>query len=79
MTPSLYVKYGSQITTGLSKLIYNRLLADAELAPFFEHIDIDVLREHLADFLTGVTGGPDIYGGRNIREAHRNFNLQRTF
>lgn len=75
MTPSLYVKYGSRLTTGLSELIYDRLLADAELAPFFEHIDIDVLREHMADFLTVVTGGPDIYRGRNIREAHRNFTI----
>ena len=33
----------------------------------------------MADFLTVVTGGPDIHRGRNIREAHRNFNLQRTF
>ena len=75
MTPSLYVKYGSRLTTGLSELIYDRLLADAELAPFFEHIDIDLLREHMADFLTVVTGGPDIYRGRNIREAHRNFTI----
>ena len=29
----------------------------------------------MADFLTVVTGGPDIHRGRNIREAHRNFTI----
>lgn len=70
MQASLYMKYGSRMTTGLSELIYDRLLADPELAPFFKDIDIDVLREHMADFLGVVTGGPNIYQGRDIREAH---------
>ena len=37
---------------------------------FFKDVYINVLREHMADFLGVVTGGPNIYQGRDIREAH---------
>ena len=53
-------KYGSRITTGISKVVYDKLLEDPELAPFFVDVDIDALREHVADFFGVVTGGPDI-------------------
>ena len=42
------------------------MLVDPELAPFFEGVDIEKLREHLADFLTVLTGGPDHYKGRYL-------------
>ncbi|MGC6452518.1 MAG: group I truncated hemoglobin [Candidatus Puniceispirillaceae bacterium] len=71
MEQSLFVKYGSRVTSGMAECFYDRVLLDAELAPFFEGIDIETLREHLADFLTVVTGGPNIYKGRDIHEAHR--------
>ena len=58
MHSSLYVKYGSRITTGISELIYDRLLADPDLAPFFVGVDVEALRDHIADFLGVVTGGP---------------------
>ena len=75
MHSSLYVKYGSRITTGISELVYDKLLEDPELAPFFVDVDIDALREHVADFLGVVTGGPDIYRGRDIRDAHAAHNI----
>ena len=75
MEQSLYVKYGSRLTSGMAECIYDRVLTDSELAPFFEGIDIDVLREPLADFLTVLTGGPNIYKGRDIYEAHRGFSI----
>ena len=36
---------------------------------------MDVLREHLADFLMVLTGGPDIYTGRDLCEAHEGFRI----
>ena len=32
-------------------------------------------RELLADFLMVLTGGPDIYKGRDLREAHEGFGI----
>ena len=70
MITSLYVKYGSRLTTGTSELLYDKLLADNELKGFFDKVDTERLREHMADFLGSLTGGPDIYEGRTIKDAH---------
>ena len=60
MVPTLYVKYVSRLTSGMAEYFYDRVLVDTELALFFEGIDVEKLREHLADFLTVRTDGPDI-------------------
>ena len=75
MAPTLYVKYGSRLTSGMAECFYDRVLADPDLAPFFEGVDVVRLREHLADFLTVLTGGPDIYKGRDLLEAHRGLKI----
>jgi hemoglobin len=75
MVPTLYVKYGSRLTSGMAECFYDRVLVDTELAPFFEGIDVEKLREHLADFLTVLTGGPDIYKGRDLLEAHKGLKI----
>ena len=75
MVPTLFVKYGSRLTSGMAECFYDRVLVDTELAPFFEGIDVEKLREHLADFLTVLTGGPDIYKGRDLLEAHKGLNI----
>ena len=76
MEQTLYVKYGSRLTSGMAECFYDRVLVDPELAHFFEGIDMEVLREHLADFLTVLTGGPDLYKGRDLRAAHAGFRIR---
>ena len=46
--------------------------------PFFEGVDVEKLREHLADFLTVLTGGPDLYKGRDLLEAHRGLKISKA-
>jgi hemoglobin len=75
METTLYMKYGSRVTSGMAECLYDRLLDDPELAPFFEAVDIDRLREHVADFLSVLTGGPDMYRGRDLREAHSDYRI----
>ena len=77
MELTLYMKYGSRVTSGMAECLYDRLLLDPGLAPFFDGVDIDRLREHVADFLSVLTGGPDIYRGRDLREAHADFVISR--
>ena len=74
---SIYFRYGSRVTSGVAELLYDRILADPALAPFFVDIDMDVLREHMADVLTVVAGGPDIYRGRDLFEAHAKYRITR--
>ena len=71
MNTTLYVKYGSRLTSGMAECFYDRVLVDPEHAPFFEGIDVEKLREHLADFLTVLTGGPNLYKGRDLLAAHQ--------
>lgn len=49
---------------------YDRLLADAELGPFFEGADMEKLRRTQADFLCEAAGGPETYDAEPVREAH---------
>jgi hemoglobin len=49
---------------------YDRLLADAELGPFFKGADMEELRRTQTDFLCEATGGPETYEAEPIREAH---------
>jgi hemoglobin len=49
---------------------YRRVLADDELAPFFEDVDMDRQMAKQAGFLTMVTGGPANYTGKDMRRGH---------
>ena len=55
---TLYMKYGSRVTSGMAEYLYDRMLDDPELATFFDGVDIDWLREHVADFLSVLAGAP---------------------
>ena len=75
MVSELYSRYGSRLTSGASEMLYDALLADEVLAPFFKKVDMDVLREHMAAFIGSITGGPKIYTGRAMSEAHAPFQI----
>ena len=49
---------------------YPRVLADPKLLPFFEGVDITRLKKTQEGFFAMALGGPDIYTGRNLPEAH---------
>ena len=78
MEKTLYMKYGSRVTSGMAECLYDRLLDDHDLAPFFDGVDIDRLREHVADFLSMLAGGPDLYRGRDLREAHADYKISKA-
>jgi hemoglobin len=49
---------------------YERVLADASLAPAFAGIPLSRLKHHQRAFLTRALGGPAYYAGRDMRAAH---------
>jgi hemoglobin len=49
---------------------YRRVLADSQLAPYFEGVDMVRLKRHQALLVTQVLGGPENYTGRPLGEAH---------
>lgn len=51
--------------------MYDKILDDDLLAPFFEDIDVDRLRHSQSAFVTYAFGGPNHYTGQSMRNAHR--------
>jgi hemoglobin len=49
---------------------YDHVLADDLLAPYFDTTDMRRQKQHLRAFLAAAVGGPDVYAGRDMSEAH---------
>src|SRR3954464_6121304 len=70
-TPTLYETLGAQ--EGISAAVdafYERVIADPDLAGYFEGVDMPTLRRHQTDMLVTATGGPLQYTGQDMAEAH---------
>ncbi|MEV4143780.1 group 1 truncated hemoglobin [Amycolatopsis sp. NPDC049691] len=69
---SIYEQIGGQ--EALAAVVddfYERVLADAELAPFFGGTSMPRLKGMQVEFFTAALGGPDEYRGRTMKEVHR--------
>ena len=68
---SLYERIGGEeaIAT-LVDALYQRIMGDEALRPFFEHSSMDTLRRMQREFIAAAVGGPIVYAGRSLREAH---------
>lgn len=70
-SPTLYERIGGE--EGVSKLIdrfYEKVVADPELAPFFEHTALDKLRDMQREFFGAALDGPQTYSGLSLAHAH---------
>lgn len=68
---SLYSALGGE--PGIESLVdslYAKVLADPELGPFFEGLDMGRQRTKFRAFLQTVTGGPAHRSGIELRAAH---------
>jgi hemoglobin len=65
---------GAEAASGLLisavEIFYTKLIADVQLARFFEGKDLTMLKRKQVDFLAYVFGGPTEYSGKGIFEAH---------
>lgn len=52
-----------------------RLLDDPRLGPAFAELNLDILQQHRAAYLTVILDGPEEYEGRSMREAHQPLGL----
>jgi hemoglobin len=74
---SLYARIGGE--AGIRDLIgdfYQRVFADAELRPFFQDIEVDKLERMQREFFAAALGGPTLYTGRPVAEAHYGLGIQ---
>jgi hemoglobin len=50
--------------------LYERLLADPVLAPYFTDTDMERQKRHMRAFMAIALGGADLYAGRDMHSAH---------
>lgn len=68
---SLFDEIGDAATLRTAvNLFYQRVLADPRLAPWFAKVDMTRLRAHQLAFLAAALGGPNLFNGRDIAQAH---------
>ncbi|OYW14159.1 MAG: group 1 truncated hemoglobin, partial [Rhodospirillales bacterium 12-54-5] len=71
MTISLYQRLGGDAAIRTVVLMmYNKILNDPEIAPLFDHVDVETLRLSQSAFVTYAFGGPNGYTGKSLRAAH---------
>jgi hemoglobin len=56
-------------------VLYRRLLADPQVRPYFDGVDLGRLSAHQRAFLSAALGGPNLYGGRDMAAAHEGLGI----
>lgn len=51
-------------------VFYQRVLDDPDLQAWFSDVDLQRLKAHQRAFLSHALGGPDLFAGRSMAEAH---------
>ncbi len=71
MVDKLYEAIGGNRTIwAATESFYRRVLADPELKPFFESVDMAQLVAGQSMFISMLLGGRVVYTGKDIRAAH---------
>lgn len=69
---SLYEQIGGKNAVELAAIkLYYHILEDDRINSFFKDIDIKKQSTKMTAFLTYIFGGPSLYTGRNMRNAHK--------
>jgi hemoglobin len=69
--PTLYERLGGEAAVQAAVVgMYERIMADAELAGFFAGLDMEAQIKKQVAFMMVAFGGPDQYSGRQLRVAH---------
>ncbi|REJ07790.1 group 1 truncated hemoglobin [Microbacterium bovistercoris] len=70
-TQTLYQQLGeSEGIGGVVDRLYELIMADETLAPYFVETHLAKQKGHMAMFLTAATGGPNTYKGLDMNSAH---------
>ena len=70
MTTLLEQLGGRDAVEAVVARFYEKVLADASLAPFFRNMSMSRLHQHQVDFFVTVLGGQNVYRGRDMVRAH---------
>jgi hemoglobin len=71
MEQPLFQKYGG--FSKVSKIVmalYDRLLDDDDIGPFFDDVDMSRIVDHQTKFISSLMGGPVSYTDDQIQKMH---------
>lgn len=71
MERSLFDKYGG--FSAISRIVidlYDRLLEDEEVGPFFDDVEMSRIVDHQTKFVSSLLGGPASYSDDQIARMH---------
>ena len=69
---TLYDKYGGFSTVSrIVMSLYDRLLDDDDVGPFFDDVDMPRLIDHQTKFVSSLMGGPASFSDTHIAAAHK--------
>ncbi|MDR7270018.1 hemoglobin [Pelomonas saccharophila] len=66
---------GREAIQGFTNDFYDSMLQDARIAHFFDGINMKHLKRVLADYFCVVAGGPCIYDGVGMKDAHAHLSI----
>ncbi|MBO9577518.1 MAG: group 1 truncated hemoglobin [Microbacteriaceae bacterium] len=73
---SIYEEIGGRETVRATvHVFYGRVTSDPLLTSYFAGIDLDRLEAHQRAFLAAALGGPDLFSGRGMAEAHAHLDI----
>jgi hemoglobin len=69
---SLYTRLGGNpaITAVVADFVTERVAKDNRINSFFAEVDLTNLQRLLVEQIGSATGGPEVYSGRSMQEAH---------
>ncbi|AEH36147.1 group I truncated hemoglobin [Halopiger xanaduensis] len=76
MTDTLYDRLGGE--DAIAQVVdrfYDRVMADEQVAHYFEDVDMQKQRAHQTQFISSVTGGPVEYTGEEMEAAHEEMGI----
>lgn len=77
MSETPYEKYGGFSTVSrIVMRLYDRLLDDDDVGPFFDDVDMPRLIDHQTKFVSALMGGPASFSDAHIANAHRGMTIE---
>jgi len=74
---SLYERLGGEAAVDKAvDIFYDKVLADADISPFFDSLDMVAQARKQKTFLTMVFGGPSDYAGKDMRAGHAHLGIE---
>jgi len=71
MQQTLFEKYGGfSVVSRIVIDLYDRLLDDDDVGPFFENVEMSRIVDHQTKFVSSLMGGPASYTDDQIRRLH---------